>query len=339
MVIPTYTKMINPKYKADIHKFLESFIGSIDFEEFSFAKKVLNRILDYSIGGKCIRGSLVIETYNLYGGEDFEKALRVGASVELFHSSILMMDDIMDCRDIRRGKPSIHKQFENFNVNRISKKDGECYAMCVSTITNYIGFKLLKGVDSKIMGLILNNYSLTYLTQMRELQTSGDITVPREDIEKIYRIKTGRYTFSCPTMIGILLSGNKSDDMIFDLGEELGLLFHIKDDFLEIEGSTHEIGKSITSDIVANIMTLPRFLLRNKIGNPDELERLDSIFGKDVSADDLEFLRSMYKKHNVIPELYSYMNEIEASIKSKLGKHKLRKTIVNFMDYNRKRKK
>ncbi len=282
---------------------------------------------------------LFLRLTNLYGGNDFEKALRVATGVELFHSSILIIDDIMDCDDIRRGKPSIHKQFENFNLNRISKKDGESYAICVSTITSYLGFKLLKDVDSKIIDLILNNYSLTYLAQMRELQISADISISRDDIEKVYRTKTGIYTFSCPISIGILLSGNEFDNMISDLGEELGLLFQIKDDLLEIESSTDEIGKPIASDIVANRMTLPRFLLRSEIDDSDELERFDSIFGNEVNADDLEFLRSICKKYNLIFKLYSYMDEIEASIKSKLGKHKLKEMIIRFMDYNRDRKR
>ncbi len=61
--------MINPKHKTDIHKFLESFIGSIEFEEFPFSKNVLNRILDYSLNGKSIRGSLVLETYKSVWGQ------------------------------------------------------------------------------------------------------------------------------------------------------------------------------------------------------------------------------------------------------------------------------
>ena len=79
----------------------------------------LRKIMEYAItnGGKRLRPVLLLSTYELFY-EDVTKALPYGAALEMIHSYSLVHDDLpaMDNDDLRRGKPTCHKQFSEYGA-------------------------------------------------------------------------------------------------------------------------------------------------------------------------------------------------------------------------------
>ena len=100
--------MITNKYKQEIETYLSSVLKSQ--EEY----KVIFDAANYSLlaGGKRLRPALLLEFYCLCGG-NIKDALPFAAAIEMIHTYSLIHDDLpcMDNDDLRRGRPSCHKQF------------------------------------------------------------------------------------------------------------------------------------------------------------------------------------------------------------------------------------
>jgi geranylgeranyl diphosphate synthase type I len=122
---------------------------------------------------------------------------------------------------------------------------------------------------------------------------------PGEDaILSLYRNKTGRYTFSLPLVTGAILAGAGLEDRerLGELGEDMGLIFQIKDDEIGLFGEPGRTGKPSGSDLKENKKTLYHYyLLKNSAGS--DRERLIKIMGSpSVSGDDIEFTRRLVSK-------------------------------------------
>ena len=103
---------------------------------------------------------------------------------------------------------------------------------------------------------------------------------PEKAVLDLYRYKTGRYTFSLPLAVGSTLGGAGEDvlDLLDTLGEDLGILFQLKDDEMGLFGDEVETGKPVGTDIREGKKTLFHLYLFEAAG-PDERVRLQEIFG------------------------------------------------------------
>lgn len=323
------------------------------FERHPFGTDVAERLVDFASRGKMIRGALVYLGAELYGYDGpSEPATRLAAVMELLQSFLLIHDDIMDGDLLRRGAPSVFAQYEQLGMEKElsgPRSFGEAMGICAGDVAIFLATALVAHDDVPVrlerplLRLISTEIARVGLAQMSDVYHGvypGQ--VDEQEIIDLYRFKTGRYTFSLPLMCGSTIAGAHSDDIraLGEVGEGLGIVFQIKDDYIGLFGETDAIGKTVGSDIAADKKTLYRTHLFNRAEGRD-LDRLSSIFGNpDPSADDLDFVvRSMHSLgvvESVETVLQTCATETRDAIRSKLdgmpqqGRDKLEK----LLEYN-----
>jgi len=179
-------------------------------------------------------------------GVDIEKVIPYAMTPELVHTASLMLDDLpsMDDADVRRGKPSCHKQFDIATTElgfyyliekaRTIIQDGnlpnktKIELLKVSTDTS---FELIEGQKRDLYGISLNK------------KTEFD------EIIELYEKKTGAM-FAYSALIGGIVGNALEEEFsdLYDLGRDVGVAYQIKDDILDVCGNAKEIGKPINQD-------------------------------------------------------------------------------------------
>ncbi len=264
------------------------------------------RLEDFALRGKMIRGVLVRLGYELASGKTAEGSAleaveRAGAAMELFQSGLLVHDDIMDRDRTRRGVPTIHVEYERA-LGEAGYGDpvhyGEALGVCAGDLAYFAGFGVLASLPvvpeaaRKAAEIAAGELCLVGAAQMLDVANGaarpgarnafapGPAEPDEEGILRLYRYKTGRYTFSLPLALGAAIagSGDATRAALEASGEELGLLFQLKDDELGVYADEAELGKPLGSDLREDKKTLFRLLLL-RAAEGETAARLEAIFG------------------------------------------------------------
>ncbi len=217
--------------------------------------------IDYvlSLGGKRIRPTLALMSYNLFK-EDPEKILPVACALETYHNFTLLHDDLMDNANMRRGHETVHKKW-NENVAILS---GD--SMLV------LAFKHLRGCDIEKLPEALDLFIETTLEigegQQYDMDFEELIDVSEDEYLEMIRLKTS-VLLACSLKMGALLSDAKKEDQenLYKFGELMGLAFQLQDDYLDVYGDPEVFGKAIGGDILCNKKT---YMLINALLRADE---------------------------------------------------------------------
>jgi len=197
--------------------------------------------------GKRIRPMLLLGSYRIFGGDrpfDDPSLLRSALSLELLHAFILVHDDVIDQSERRRGLPTFHKLVEE----RLGKLDGAArvggnVAVVVGDILFAMAVDTLRTTDftSPLRDAALSHF-LRYISDTGAgevydilLGTRDIARVEETDITRMYTLKTTRYTFEAPLVLGALLAGMDDDHLreLSELIEPVGLAFQIQNDLIE----------------------------------------------------------------------------------------------------------
>lgn len=211
-----------------------------------------------SLGGKRIRPVLMLLAYNLYK-DDVDSILPVASGIEIYHNYTLLHDDLMDRADLRRGKKTVHKIW-NDNTAILS---GD--AMLV------LAYQYIAQCNPKYLKEVLDLFSLTALEICEGQQLDMDFEerddVTQEEYLEMIRLKTS-VLLACSLKIGGLLGGATIEDAsnLYDFGMQMGLAFQLKDDLLDVYGDASVFGKNIGGDILSNKKT---FLLIKALEHAD----------------------------------------------------------------------
>ena len=221
---------------------------------------LLHQAMRYSVfaGGKRLRPVLALAAGEAVGGQA-QPIMPIACSLELIHTSSLIHDDLpaMDNDDLRRGRPTCHKQF------------GEAIAILSGDALLTLAFKLL--ADPVLTGDIGAEAQVKIIWELS--YASGDLgliggqavdilsqaqKVSPAQLEYIHTHKTGEL-IRAALKSGAIAAG--ADDTqasaISAYGEKIGLAFQIIDDILDIEGETSVIGKPAGSDLALDKATYP----------------------------------------------------------------------------------
>lgn len=221
-------------------------ISDIQFE--SSAKNLYDPIsYTLDLGGKRIRPVLTLMSNLMFGGTN-EQAISAALAIEIFHNFTLLHDDVMDHAEIRRGKPTVHKKW-NENSAILS---GD--AMLI------VAYQHLSKTNPDKLPHVLQVFSQTALEVCEgqqfdmEFETRSDVSAS-EYLEMI-RLKTA-VLLGCALKTGAIIGGanEKQQEAIYKFGELIGLAFQLKDDLLDVYGDVSKFGKNIGGDIVSNKKT------------------------------------------------------------------------------------
>lgn len=200
------------------------------------------------IGGKRIRPILTLAGCNVFS-DDIKSAINPAIAIEIFHNFTLVHDDIMDNADIRRGKETIHKKWDN-NIAILS---GD--AMTI------IAYQYLVNVQPKYLGKVVeifNSFALGICEgQQLDMDFENRKNVTRDEYLKMIELKTS-VLLKGALQIGAVLGGANDEDVncIGEFGRCMGLAFQLQDDLLDTYGNVETFGKNIGGDIVAGKKTI-----------------------------------------------------------------------------------
>ncbi|NNE56740.1 MAG: polyprenyl synthetase family protein [Hellea sp.] len=196
-------------------------------------------------GGKRLRPFLMVETNRLFEkpGPD---VLQAATALECVHVYSLIHDDLpcMDDDDLRRGKPTVHKAFD------------EAIAVLAGDALLTMGFELMStlNADSKKVLTLVQGLALASGSNGMIGGQVIDITLDEADrteslITELQSLKTGAL-ISYAVMSGALLAGADDQELevLSKFSDDLGLLFQITDDILDVEGDAAIMGKAARKD-------------------------------------------------------------------------------------------
>ena len=210
-------------------------------------------------GGKRFRSAIVVNTGKIFD-IDYKKLIIIGSAVECIHSYSLIHDDLpaMDNDDLRRGKPSTHKKFNEFT------------AILAGNSLLALAFEILSGKDLKSSQKIKNELIRTLSNCSGHSGLAGgqysDLTFENKRMSEKNMInmhikKTGRLFGFCCESIAIVNGLNlKKRNLLKNIGLKIGLLFQIVDDLIDFRGDSTIVGKPTKSDQKKGKATLVNLL-------------------------------------------------------------------------------
>lgn len=227
------------------------------------APRRLHEAMRYSVlgGGKRLRPALVLLAGKSFGAA-IPDLLSGAAAVEMVHTYSLIHDDLpaLDDDDLRRGRPTVHRRFD------------EATAILAGDALLTLGLTVLAELPGSLPGALRARAVVLVGTA---IGTGGMIGGQVEDLEaesgwpkgeseagaaleRIHRGKTGALIAASLRLGGIYAGASPAEDLILrGLGETVGLLFQIRDDILDIEGSASSLGKTPGKDAAARKLTYP----------------------------------------------------------------------------------
>ena len=243
-------------------------------------------------GGKRLRAFMVLQSARLFGIEETQ-ALRVGAAVEFLHSYSLIHDDLpaMDNSDLRRGKASCHKEFD------------EVTAILAGDALQALAFEVLIAEEThnnslvrcQLVGSLASAAGAHGMVagQMMDL-IAESISLPVNQVIRLQNLKTGEM-FSFSVSAGAIMAGASQieKDALKKYAEGFGLAFQITDDLLDLEGDVISMGKPVGQDAAAHKATLVSVLGAEQAKFKAEILIDDAITALDPWGEKAEVFRDL----------------------------------------------
>ena len=207
---------------------------------------LVKEAMTYSVmaGGKRLRPLLFIQTLRAYS-VDYHKYLDIACAIEMIHTYSLIHDDLpgMDNDDLRRGKPTCHKQFDE--ATAILAGD----ALLNESMNVIIRMDLDDALKVEVLRYLYNASGLGGMIYGQQQDMYFEThTATLDELQAIHHDKTGAL-ISVPMKIAGLIAKKEDADKLENIGFKLGLAFQIQDDILDVTSTTETLGKKVGSDI------------------------------------------------------------------------------------------
>lgn len=240
-------------------KIVEGYINNHFPKAISYEKKLLESML-YSLnaGGKRLRPILFLETIRLFK-KDIADFIEIAAALEMIHTYSLIHDDLpaMDNDDLRRGKPTNHVIY------------GEAIAILA-------GDALLNYANETMLEFLIKNSDINYIKGVFEISKAAGISgmiagqvvdieseglnIDFQTMEFIHSYKTGALIEASIMSAAIMVKASDHELLALkSYAKNIGLVFQITDDILDVEGDTLVLGKNIGSDQLQDKATYPKY--------------------------------------------------------------------------------
>ena len=337
----------------EINHYLKEYNESLIKDKKGFLRENLEYFKILNSDGKLIRGFLIAFGYKMLK-DDIKYSYNLSLAYEIFQTSILIHDDIIDNDNLRRGKDTIHyanfKKYKSLN-EADAKKTSESIGICIGDygffkvneilinnykdspnfikLFNYYNDIVLKTVEGELIDVVLS-----FEGKYKEIKNL------EENIILIYKLKTAFYTIIGPLTIGLILGGIDDDKLedIKKFGEKIGIAFQIQDDIL---GIYSDMGKVIGSDIKEFKQTI---LYSYTMTNEKYKKELLKYYGKEnITEVEINETRRIFKECGAYEYANNMMNKYyEESIEIVKGiswiKDEDKEIIYGFVEYLRGRK-
>lgn len=229
--------------------------------------------------GKRLRPTLLLMTYGLYCPENIKQALPAAVGIEMYHNHTLLHDDLMDRSDMRHGRPTVHRQW-NDNTAILS---GD--TMLIMAFEHIMACQT--GRREEALRLFARSAREICEGQQYDINFESRTDVTIDEYLEMIRLKTS-VLLACAAKTGALLANAPEDDAeaLYTFAEKIGLAFQLQDDYLDVYGDPTVFGKKTGGDILCGKKT---YLLINALNLADNStrEQLLSLLGThDMPASD-----------------------------------------------------
>ena len=254
----------NPTLETDAREFLAACRALIDAEldrllpKETDEPKSLHCAIRWSVfaGGKRFRPALLLATGQTFGAP-IENLMRTACALEMIHTYSLIHDDLpsMDDDDLRRGRPTCHVKF------------GEATAILAGDALQTLGFQTIAEDErlapelrvkliTEIAGAAGTPEGMVAGQALDLAAESRDVN--GDELERIHHQKTGAL-IRAAARCGAMIAGTKDDQLaaVTDYAINLGLLFQITDDLLDVTATAEDLGKTPGKDARSRKATFP----------------------------------------------------------------------------------
>ena len=247
-------------------------------------------------GGKRVRPALVDHAYRACGGAADGEVLPLALATEFLHTYLLIHDDIMDHAEVRRGQPAAHVRFRNAHRQRGFHGDARDFGLSVAILLGDLSHtwavelascaaagrpelaRCFAAMSEEVIG-----------GQYLELLVAQRRAAKEEDLTRVLRLKSGRYTAERPVQLGAILAGAAPEVLegLSRYGGAVGEAFQLQDDLLGMFGKAETVGKPVGDDLREGKFT---FLIHHalSVAAPEQREALEEALGDPgVTADEV----------------------------------------------------
>ncbi len=344
------------EYKAKVEEKLRNFFRTKEEELDHWTSiEALRTIEEYTLrGGKRLRAILMILGYKMYGGEDEEAITEAATSLELIQSYLLIHDDIMDESELRRGKKTVHRIYEDIHLKNgfggNPRRFGESMALILGDLANAYAMEILtsskfpEGLKIDALNKLNEFIEYTGYGQIIDVYSSMLDDFSEDDLLLLHKYKTARYTVEGPLILGAILAGrSEEEEKIRDFAIPIGIAFQLQDDILGLFGEEEKIGKPVTSDLAEGKKTLLIIKALELCNKKDRKKILDSLGNPAVTYGQLEEVREIVRKTGSLNYSVNLARELvnkgkKSLFELKVENEEYRKILRELADYliNRK---
>ncbi len=279
---------------ADASKIVDETLKKLIPSENNEPKR-LYKAVRWSIfaGGKRFRPALVLAVGKAFGADE-NSLLRSASAIEMIHTYSLIHDDLpaMDDDDLRRGRETCHKKFD------------EATAILAGDILQSLAFQAIAedtNLSDKIRVKLIAEFakSAAKMVEGQQMDLDGEgKTVSIEELEKIHHNKTGAMICASVRSGAIIAEANEKElEAITNYASKLGLLFQITDDLLDETQTTEILGKTAGKDKRAKKATYPGFYGLEKTKR----------FAEKIHAEAIDELNHLKKPTELLREIADFI--------------------------------
>lgn len=258
-----------------MHELIESALQAIEYPD---RPEGLYEPIHYALeaGGKRLRPTLLLLAHGLYRS-DPDEAMNAALAIEIYHNHTLLHDDLMDRADLRRGRPTVHRKWDD-NTAVLS---GD--TMLIMAFRYILACPCRR--RDELLGLFTRTMKQVCEGQQYDVNFERRNDVTEAEYIEMIRLKTS-VLLACAAKMGALVADAPATDAdaLYTFGERLGLAFQLQDDYLDVYGDPAVFGKKIGGDILCGKKT---YLLIHALSAADEATctRLLALLG-DTGLDD-----------------------------------------------------
>lgn len=296
-------------------------------------------------GGKRIRGALALEGYRAIRGDPVPGTIiHAALALELLQAFLLVHDDVIDQDELRRGQMTFHRRYRTLLEARGHRAEaprlGDAMAMMAGDILCALANDELARVevDSRDLSAAQRLFSQIILDtgygEVLDVLGGLDAEQTHDGVLRMYELKTARYSFEGPLVLGATLGGGSPEQLrgLSAYGIPLGIAFQLRDDIIGIFGTEEEVGKPIGSDLKEGKRT-PLVLHALAHGSAEQRRLVRAALGnRALTADDVEHVAGALRTSGALGAVDSLAASYTAEARRALAEAPLQPVSLAFLD-------
>lgn len=323
-------KAWQPLIQQEIEKIIDDFAR--EHVRFPLDQKQLSYLKEIAAKGKQFRGCLLAgfcDRVKPLPESQKKTVARLAAALELYGTAILIQDDIIDHSTTRRGIASVHAYMQGVAQRaelQPAQHFGVAAAICLANVLYFVADMVVTELDvpeeTKAQLAVINSQELALvsLAEIEDVRLSSSAShFSKQDILHMFRGKTGGYTGKWPLALACIVAGIDQEvrEKISEIGEQIGVLYQLKDDELGIFGKEEETGKSATADILEGKKTLYYWYLQQL---PEaEKNKVFAVVGNlEASATEVDLIKQTIEQLGISKQVSAEMEELKETIQGKI---------------------